>query len=110
MCMVSSLEPRRSSMGAGYFLSIYSLDCCLRRCQARNRNPERAAAYIVQAEPVTEFDTRRLAAVLATNSKLDVGPGFASQIAGDFHQASYAFLIDRCERICIDDVEFGVSR
>src|SRR4029450_9387023 len=87
-----------------------ALDCCLGCCQSRNRNPERATAYIVQAESVTEFDTRRLAAVFATNSKLYVGPGFASQIAGDLHQASDAFLIDRCERIRIDDVEFGISR
>src|SRR5439155_5114751 len=59
---------------------------------------------------MTEFDAVRLATVFATNPKLDVRPGFASQIAGDFHQTSDPLLIDRRERICIDDVEFGVSR
>src|SRR5439155_16852044 len=32
-----------------------------------------------------------------------------SEIASNFHQASDTFLINRCKRICIHDIELGIS-
>src|SRR4030095_2862186 len=65
--------------------------------------------YVIQTEPVTELDAGRLAAVFAANPQFNVWPGFASQIARDFHQAADAFLIDRRKRIGFDDIELTVS-
>src|SRR6266436_6467382 len=48
--------------------------------------------------------------MLTANSQFDVRPGLASQVARNFHQASDALLIDRCERVCIDNIELGVGR
>src|SRR6266496_359590 len=87
-----------------------ALDGCLGCRQSSNRNSERAAAYIVQAEPMTEFDAVRLATVFATNPELDLRPAFAPQIARDFHQAADAFLIDRGEWIGTDNIELCVGR
>src|SRR5207244_11916783 len=59
---------------------------------------------------MTEFDAVRFAAMFAANSQFNVGACLAAEVAGDFHQAPHTFLIDRCKRICINDVELGISR
>src|SRR6516165_7127628 len=80
------------------------------RCrQPRDWNSERAATDVIQAEAVTEFYAHRFATVLAADSQFDIRPRFAAEVTSDFHQTSDAFLIDRCKRICIDDIELGVS-
>src|SRR5206468_12511763 len=79
--------------------SVLSLERCLRGCQPGNGNPERAATYVVQTEPVTKFDAGRFAAVFAANSELDVWSRLSSQVAGNFHQAADALLINRGKRI-----------
>ena len=58
---------------------------------------------------MTEFDAVRFAAMFAANSQFNVGAGVAAEVAGDFHQAPHTFLIDGCKRICIDDIELGIS-
>ena len=61
------------------------LEGSLRGGEAGNRNPEGATTDITEPEVVAEFDARRFSAVLAADSDLDVGPGLATEIAGDFH-------------------------
>ena len=78
--------------------------------EAGDRNPEWTATDVIQAEPVAEFHAERFATVFAANAELDVRSRFASQIARHFHQTPDAALVDRGERICIDNVELGVSR
>ena len=48
--------------------------------------------------------------MFAANAQFNVGACLAAEVAGDFHQAPHTFLIDRCKRICINDVELGISR
>ena len=64
---------------------LTTADRSLRRGQARDRNPERAATDVIETEPVTEFYARGFAAVFATNPQLDVGPSLATEVARDFH-------------------------
>src|SRR4029077_20547282 len=85
-----------------------TLERCLRRCQSCDRNSERTATDVLETESVTEFDTVWFTAVLAANSQFDVGPRFAADVAINFHQTSNSLLIDRCEWIGTDDVEFRV--
>ena len=59
---------------------------------------------------MAEFDAVRFAAVLAANAQLNLGARLSAEVAGDFHQATNASLIDGCERVRIHNVELGVSR
>jgi hypothetical protein len=58
--------------GFGLFLGDFLFENCLRCGQLGDRYAERATAYIVEADLVTELDRVRLTAVLAANSNLEV--------------------------------------
>src|SRR5438045_556216 len=69
----------------------------LRRCQSRDRNTERAAAYVIETQAMTEFHAGRFAAMFAANSQFDVRASLASAVASEFHQTANSILIDCCE-------------
>src|SRR5438128_12693851 len=85
-------------------------DCGLGGSEARACNSQWTATDVTKTEPVAKFHAVGFAAVLAANSKLDVRSRFPAEISRHFHQTADAALIDRRKRICIDDVELGVSR
>src|SRR6266567_2454605 len=100
---------RAASMSANVTTSL-TLEGCLRRCQSRNGNPEWAAAHVIQTEPVTEFNARGLTPMFAADSKFNLWPSFSAQVPGDFHQSPNAFLVNRRERIRINNIKLRVSR
>ena len=62
--------------------------CC---CQTRDRNAERRAGNVVQADIVAELDGRKVAAVLAADTKLDVRADALAVLNGQLDQSAYAF-------------------
>src|SRR5215469_8389970 len=52
---------------------------------------------------MAELDRRRLAAMLAADADFQVWPSLAAAFGGDLHQLAHAFLIERVERILLDD-------
>src|SRR3954454_15206291 len=76
----------------------------LRRGQARDRHPKRRAGDVVEADPIAKGDGGWVAAMLAADSELDVGPGAAAAVDPDLDQFADALLVDRDERIGGEDV------
>ena len=76
--------------------------------QPRDRNPERGAAHVVHAQPVAEGHRRRLAAVLAADPQLEIGPGAAAQLARHLDQLADAGLVQHLERVVLDDAVLEV--
>ena len=66
----------------------------LRRRQSRNRHPEGAARDVVEPDGVKEGDRRRVAAVLAADADLEVGPCGAAALDGDLDQLADAALVE----------------
>ena len=48
--------------------------------------------------------------MFAANTEFNVGSCFASQVARDFHQAADPPLVDRRERIRVNNIELRISR
>src|SRR5436309_13689891 len=59
---------------------------------------------------MAKLNAGRFAAVFAANSELDFWSRLSSEVAGNFHQASDALLINRSKWICIDNVDLCVRR
>src|SRR5439155_13300158 len=76
----------------------------LRRGEARERNAVRRAADVVQPEVVAEDDRLRLAPVLAADAELQRLLDAAAALDRDAHQISDAALVERLERIALEDV------
>src|SRR6185503_14068046 len=68
------------------------LEACLRRAQTRDRNHERRARHVRHAHLVTELHRRRLAAVLAADADLEVGPRAPPALDADPDQLADPFL------------------
>ena len=69
---------------------------------------QRRAAHVVQADLMTEFHGRGIAAVFAADAQLDVGAGALAALDRDFHQAADAGLVERLERVRRENVHFLV--
>ena len=59
---------------------------------------------------MAEGDRLRLAAVLAADAELDVVAGPASALDGDLHQVAHPALVDRLERVALQDPGLEVVR
>ncbi|MEY2725637.1 MAG: hypothetical protein RLZZ458_1504, partial [Planctomycetota bacterium] len=66
------------------------------------------AADVVESDFVAEVDGLGIAAMFAANTDLEIRTDRATVLDGGLHQATYAGLIDGLERVCRDDVVFGV--
>src|SRR5207253_10205246 len=61
------------------------------------------AGHIVETRLVAEEYRRRVAAMLAANAELQLGPRLAAAFAGDLDQLADAFDVERGERIVLED-------
>src|SRR4051812_35624261 len=75
----------------------------LRRREPGERDAIRRAAHVVEPEPVAERNRLRLAAVLAADAHLDLGLRGAPALDADPHQVADAALVDRLERVRLED-------
>src|SRR5450759_5448104 len=80
----------------------------LSRRQPRDRDPERAARHIVQAQLVAEVDRLRVATVLAADPDLHLRAGLAALGDGDGHQPPHTVLVDRLEGVARQDLPLQV--
>ena len=71
----------------------------VRSCKAGNGYTEWRATNIVIADHMAEFDRIWIAAMLATDANLKIGPCFAPVFDGYLHQAPYAIPIQGLEGI-----------
>src|SRR5262249_34680968 len=82
----------------------------LRRSQARREHTERRAGDVRQPDLVAVHHRLRIAAVLAADSQLDVGPGLASPLYTHLHQLAHAFLVNGGKWIVLEHAFFDVGR
>src|SRR6266496_52687 len=75
----------------------------LRRRQTRRQHAEWRTGNVVKSHFVAELHRRRFSAMLAANPNFQVRAGLAPAFSSDLHQLSNAFLIERVERILLDD-------
>src|SRR5690606_32233280 len=101
------VRPISRSLSAGL---ARRLDIGLRRGQPGDGHPEGRAADVVHAHPVAELHRRRIAAVLAADADLEVGPGLAAALHADLHQLAYAVLVQALEGILLQDALVQVGR
>ena len=59
---------------------------------------------------MAELDRVGIAAVLAADAELEVGPGLAAPGHGGLHELAHAGLVDRGEGVLLHDFELGVVR
>src|SRR5580704_5113978 len=71
--------------------------------QAGDRHAERRAGDVVETDLVAERDRGGVAAVLAANAELDVGPHLAAALDRDAHQFADTLAIESDERIDRED-------
>src|SRR5215204_3845552 len=81
-----------------------SVEICLskrgvRRGETRDRQPEWRTTHIIEPDPVEEADRFRIAAMLAADSQLDIGPVLPSPVDRDLDELPDTLLIERLERI-----------
>src|SRR5262245_4321654 len=96
------IGPRFSAKVAS---SRLAAQCRLCGGEARDGHPERRTAHVIEAFAVTKVDRRRLAAVLAANSNLQVGLGLAPALDADADELAEPVLVDGDERIGRVDAE-----
>ena len=78
-------------------------DGCLGCREACREQAEGRAGDVVEADLVAELDGLRIAAVLAADADLEVGARVASLGGGHLHQLPDASLVERGERILLED-------
>ena len=94
---------RRTS---GYFVSDFprppwSGDDGLRCGEAGDRNPERAAADVVEPCVVEQVDALRVAAMFAAHTELEMLLHAAAALGTDAHELANAVLVDGLERVAL---------
>src|SRR5439155_26319291 len=78
---------------------LAGLEAGLGGAEPRDRNHERRARHVRHADLVTELHRRWLAAVLAADAHLEVGPRPASALDADLDELTDTFLVKDRERI-----------
>ena len=93
------------------FLSVYEIlfiawrtDIGLRRGKSRDRDAERRAGDVVQADVVAELDGGRIAAVLTADTAVKFGTGLTSKLDRHLHQLADADGIETGKRIGLVDL------
>src|SRR5208282_3537711 len=70
--------------------------------------PERTTAHVRKPYAMTELHAFRISPVLATDTELYIRPAFLAKFTGHLHHLSNTFLVDRRERIILDDLQLLV--
>src|SRR6266849_358901 len=78
-------------------------------CQARDRDPERAARNVVEPDAVAEVDRIRVAAVLAADPHLQLRPRLAALAHGQLHEPADTLFVNRLERVARKDLALEVA-
>ena len=78
--------------------------------EPRDRDAERRAGDVVEADLVEEVHAVGVAAVLAADADLQVRLGGPALLDGDAHQPADAVAVDRLERADPEDAELEVAR
>src|ERR1051326_450632 len=74
----------------------------LRCAEPRDGSPEWRTGDVIQARLVAEADGIRIAAMLAANPKLQLGPALPAPLDRDLDQFAHAFAIDADKGIAFD--------
>src|SRR5690349_15937581 len=64
-----------------------------------DRDAQRRAADVVEAEPVAEVDAARITAMLAADADVEIGARCAAPVDRDLHEVADAALVERGERV-----------
>src|SRR5262249_46802496 len=81
-----------------------------RRREARDRDAERRAGHVVQADVVEELDRARIAAVLAADADLELRLDLAAAPRRDRDELADAVLVEARERVLRQDALGDVDR
>ena len=105
--MISKLLPRISLI-----ISIQTLflDCRLRRRKSCNRHSERRTAHIIQPHLVAELHGRRLTAMLAANTALQVRTDGTALFGSHTYQLPYSILVEHLEGVYFQNLLFQINR
>ena len=76
----------------------------LGRSEARDRHAVRRAGDVVESDLVAELDGRRIAAVLAADSAVELRAGRLAVRDGHLHELADAGLVELRERIVLVDL------
>src|SRR5438874_2207772 len=79
--------------------------CC---GETRDRDTEGTATDVIQTEPVAELHALGIAAVFAANAELDLGATLSAFVDGNLHELADAGLIERRERVLLEDLVLDV--
>src|SRR3954464_7250258 len=82
----------------------------LRGSQTSDRHSERRTTDIGEAQLIAELHAVRIATVLTADPELYIRAGAAALLHRDLHQLAHASLINRGERILLNDFQFLVRR
>ena len=86
------------------------LYCSLRRSQTCNRHTERRTADIIQANFVAELHRRRLTAMFAADTALQIRTDSTSLFSSHAHQLSYTILVEYLERVYFQNLLLQINR
>src|SRR5581483_11578078 len=102
-------RPRASTtVGWRDRLLLLRPDRRLRGGEARDGYTEGRAGHVVEPGRVEEGDRCRVAAVLAADADLEIGPHPAAALGADPHQLAHAVGIDGDERIDLENAALRV--
>src|SRR5439155_27043026 len=76
----------------------------------RNRHPEWRATHVVQPKFMTEFDGRRVAAVLAADSDFQLCIGRPPLLDTNAHELADAFAVERLKWVHWPDAFLDVAQ
>src|SRR4029077_7796440 len=79
------------------------------RREPRERHAIRRAADVVEPEPMAELDRLRVAAMLTADAELDLFLGATPSLDTDAHELADPGLVERLERILLDDAVLEVA-
>src|ERR1051325_8299728 len=89
---------------------MLELQLRLRRSEARHRHAVRWSGDVVQAAGAEEADGIGGSAVLAADADLEVRVRSAAALRAELHQLPDALLVDRLERVLLQDFLVDVLR
>src|ERR1700730_14469662 len=79
---------------------------CLRRCQPRDRHPERRSADIIHSQAMAELHAFRVPAMLSANPHLQLWPRLSSSLRSPAHQHPHSFSVERLKWVCAKHSSF----
>ena len=89
---------------------VLFLDCSLRRRKSCNRHAERRTAHIIQPHLVAELHGRRLTAMLAADTALQVRTDGTALFGSHTYQLPYSILVEHLEGVYFQNLLFQINR